>query len=184
MALRTLRQIPDSSPTVHLAPSGNINDLKDLFRNRMTSPRDVSSIRGYSLLRLSPLRITAYLSTRMGLILPSGLFILISTILLSFKSLPAQIQIIGNSKPLSSHDNSLRNKAMIAYFKTGFPRRLQRQWEFYKNAYCVHFLLEAGADPDLKTPEGFRVNSSLDYTARNATDPMGLKNLLCFNADI
>ncbi|KAI9652293.1 MAG: hypothetical protein M1831_007079 [Alyxoria varia] len=49
--LSTLRRVPDSASCVHLALSGDIEGLKDLFNRGLASPRDVSSTRGYSLLR-------------------------------------------------------------------------------------------------------------------------------------
>lgn len=50
--LSTLRRVSDSSQCVHFALNGNIDGLKSLFSEGMASPRDVSSTRGYSLLRV------------------------------------------------------------------------------------------------------------------------------------
>ena len=50
--LRTLRRVPDSAPCVNFALEGNIEALKDLFARGLASPQDVSSTRGYSLLRV------------------------------------------------------------------------------------------------------------------------------------
>ena len=52
LQLSTLRQVPDSSQCVSFALNGNIDGLKNLFRHGLASPRDVSSTRGYSLLRV------------------------------------------------------------------------------------------------------------------------------------
>ena len=52
------------------------------------------------------------------------------------------------------------------------------------HATCVRLLLEAGAEPDPKLPAGVKVGSPLNCAARNATDPMVLKSLLDFGADI
>ncbi|KAL9080470.1 MAG: hypothetical protein Q9157_000784 [Trypethelium eluteriae] len=49
--LKTLRRVPDSAPCVNFALEGNIIALKDLFVRGLASPQDVSSTRGYSLLR-------------------------------------------------------------------------------------------------------------------------------------
>jgi hypothetical protein len=49
--LETLRRVPDSSVSVNFAVSGNVEGLKHLFRQGRASPRDVSTTRGYSLLR-------------------------------------------------------------------------------------------------------------------------------------
>lgn len=49
--LKTLRRVPDSAPCVNFALEGNTQALKDLFLRGLASPQDVSSTRGYSLLR-------------------------------------------------------------------------------------------------------------------------------------
>ena len=49
--LEALRRVPDSSQCVSFAQSGNIAGLRHLFRHGLASPRDVSSSRGYTLLR-------------------------------------------------------------------------------------------------------------------------------------
>ncbi|KAF2238519.1 ankyrin [Viridothelium virens] len=49
--LKTLRRVPDSAPCVNFALEGNVAALKDLFARGLASPQDVSSTRGYSLLR-------------------------------------------------------------------------------------------------------------------------------------
>ena len=51
--LKTLRRVPDTAPCVNFALEGNIDALKDLFIRGVASPQDVSSTRGYSLLRVS-----------------------------------------------------------------------------------------------------------------------------------
>ncbi|KAF2149926.1 hypothetical protein K461DRAFT_245163 [Myriangium duriaei CBS 260.36] len=49
--LETLRRVPDTAQCVTFALNGDIDGLKYLFRNGLASPRDVSSTRGYSVLR-------------------------------------------------------------------------------------------------------------------------------------
>lgn len=51
MQLDTLRRIPDASQCVDFAQNGNILGLQHLFKQGLASPRDVSSSRGYTLLR-------------------------------------------------------------------------------------------------------------------------------------
>ncbi|KAI9772906.1 MAG: hypothetical protein M1840_008788 [Geoglossum simile] len=51
MQLSFLRRVPDSAQCVDFALDGNIEGLKDLFKRGLASPRDVSSTRGYSVLR-------------------------------------------------------------------------------------------------------------------------------------
>lgn len=53
ISLSMLRRVPDSAECVNFALTGNINGLKDLFKQGLASPRDVSSTRGYSVLRVS-----------------------------------------------------------------------------------------------------------------------------------
>ena len=50
--LSTLRRVPDSAQCVNFALNGNIEGLKGLFIRGLASPRDVSSTRGYSILRV------------------------------------------------------------------------------------------------------------------------------------
>jgi hypothetical protein len=52
IALSTLRRVPDSAQCVSYALEGNIEGLKSLFKHGLASPRDVSSTRGYSILRV------------------------------------------------------------------------------------------------------------------------------------
>ena len=49
--LSTLRRVPDSAQCVNFALNGNIDGLKDLFSKGLASPQDVSTTRGYSILR-------------------------------------------------------------------------------------------------------------------------------------
>lgn len=51
LQLALLRRVPDSAAAVDYAVKGNVDGLKDLFRRGVASPRDVSSTRGYTLLR-------------------------------------------------------------------------------------------------------------------------------------
>ncbi|KAL6900449.1 ankyrin repeat-containing protein [Trichoderma evansii] len=51
LQLDMLRIIPDNSQCINFAVDGNISGLKFLFDRGFASPRDVSSTRGYSLLR-------------------------------------------------------------------------------------------------------------------------------------
>ncbi|KAK6495545.1 hypothetical protein TWF481_002594 [Arthrobotrys musiformis] len=52
------------------------------------------------------------------------------------------------------------------------------------HAVCVRLLLEAGADPDPPSPNGYKVGSALNCAARNTTEPVILKTLLDFGADV
>lgn len=52
------------------------------------------------------------------------------------------------------------------------------------HAICVRLLLEAGADPDPDLPAGIKFGTPLNCAARNASDPLVLKTLIDFNANI
>ena len=51
-------------------------------------------------------------------------------------------------------------------------------------ATCVRLLLEAGANPDIAAAHGHNVGNPLNVAARNASDPMIIKTLLDFGADV
>lgn len=51
LQLHTLRRVPDTAQCVNFALNGDIEGLKYLFNHGLASPRDVSSTRGYSVLR-------------------------------------------------------------------------------------------------------------------------------------
>lgn len=51
-SLTALRRVPDSATCVKYSLEGNIDGLKSLFRQGLASPKDVSSTRGYTLLRV------------------------------------------------------------------------------------------------------------------------------------
>ena len=52
------------------------------------------------------------------------------------------------------------------------------------HAVSVRLLLEAGAEPDPELPAGIKFGTPLNCAARNASDPLVLKNLIDFNANI
>lgn len=52
IALSFLRRVPDTAKCISFAQAGNINGFKDLFNRGLASPLDVSSTRGYSVLRV------------------------------------------------------------------------------------------------------------------------------------
>lgn len=49
---------------------------------------------------------------------------------------------------------------------------------------CVRLLLEAGADPNIAAAHGHKVGDGLNCAARNASDPLVLKTLLDFGANV
>lgn len=56
--LSTMRRVPDTSQSITFARQGNIEGLKDLFSRGLASPRDVSSSRGFTLMRVCLLSTT------------------------------------------------------------------------------------------------------------------------------
>ena len=71
------------------------------------------------------------------------------------------------------------------------PNTLDAQWTGAvsyaaerDHTVCVRLLLEAGAEPDPLLPNGIRVGSALNCAARNSTQPLILKILLDFGADV
>jgi ankyrin repeat protein len=52
------------------------------------------------------------------------------------------------------------------------------------HAVCVRLLLEAGADPDPELLNGIKFGTPLNCAARNASNPLLIKTLLDFNANI
>jgi hypothetical protein len=90
--LTTLRRVPDSAQCVKFALEGDIDGLKGLFQHGMASPRDVSSTRGYSLLRVSR---QLYIFGTLAYRIFSGLSMDSNTRLVAFSSPRAQIQIIS-----------------------------------------------------------------------------------------
>ena len=71
------------------------------------------------------------------------------------------------------------------------PNMLDTQWTGavsyaaeQDHTVCVRLLLEAGANPDPPLPDGAKVGSPLNCAARNATNPLILKTLLDFGADV
>lgn len=93
--LSTLRRVPDSAPCVNFALEGNIEGLKSLFKHGLASPRDVSSTRGYSLLRVR-LNLWSHLRQRTKYT-SSGPYTVNSTIRANFLCPPAQIQTTRES---------------------------------------------------------------------------------------
>ncbi|KAL8705358.1 MAG: hypothetical protein Q9201_001514 [Fulgogasparrea decipioides] len=49
---------------------------------------------------------------------------------------------------------------------------------------CVRLLLEAGADPNIAASHGYKVGNPVNVAVRNASDPLILKTLLDFGADV
>lgn len=86
--LDTLRRVPDTAQCVSFALNGNIEGLRYLFSKGLASPRDVSTARGYSLLRWA----------LYGKLYETCEFLL-------------QVGADADYRPIAASDNSPRNKA-------------------------------------------------------------------------
>lgn len=247
--LSTLRRVPDSAQCINFALKGDIDGLKDLFRRGLASPRDVSTTRGYSILRwamygkqfqtckfllqagadpdyrpLAPSdnspRNKAHQFLLMGGLseddaealrcltkgddfIDEQNYTSIHRIILglSLEDLESEIRLhpelidipdeMGRT-PLAWAACRGDERAIVALLSHGAEvntidvqhsgvvgHAADRNY-----ATCVRLLLEAGADPDLAQGFGHKVGNPLNVAARNATDPLIIKTLLDFGADI
>ena len=69
--------------------------------------------------------------------------------------------------------------AMDVQFTTAISYAAERD-----HTVCVRLLLEAGADPDPPLPKDIKVGSGLNCAVRNAINPLVIKLLLDFGADL
>ncbi|KAK5128007.1 hypothetical protein LTR85_005124 [Meristemomyces frigidus] len=100
--LSLLRRVPDSAACVDFAMKGNIEGLQDLFRRGLASPRDVSSTRGYTMLRWA-MYAKQYQTCKFLLYAGAD----------------------PDYRPLSPYDNSPRNKANDFIFQGGLSREAE-----------------------------------------------------------
>ncbi|KAK4207285.1 ankyrin repeat-containing domain protein [Rhypophila decipiens] len=209
--METLRRVPDASQCVSFAQTGNIAGLKYLFRNGLASPRDVSSSRGYTLLRWA-----LYAK--------------------QYEAVEFLVHVGADPdyRPLADSDNSPRIKACHFLLEGGLSEKATNALRTITNGSdflddfietwaaargdaqavatlliygadpnimdiqisgplsnaaaqghttCVELLLEAGADPDPIPPKGVKKGTPLSVASRNSTDTTLLKRLLDFGAD-
>ncbi len=247
--LTTLRRVPDSAQCVTFALNGNVDGLKDLFRRGLASPRDVSTTRGYSVLRWemygkqyqtckfllnagadpdyrpiaasdnSP-RNKAHQFLLMGGLSDDDVEALrcltrgddfideqnytpIHKIVLGLSLVDLEEGIRLHPETVNSTDVMGRtplawaacrgdDRAIVTLLSHGAEvNTLDIQHSGVvghaaDRSYvtCVRLLLEAGADPDIASAHGYKVGNPLNVAARNASDPMALKTLLDFGADV
>ena len=247
--LTTLRRVPDSAQCVNFALNGNIDGLKDLFRRGLASPRDVSTTRGYSVLRWamygkqyqtckfllnagsdpdyrpiaksdnSP-RNKAHQFLLMGGLSDDDVEALrcltrgddfideqsytkMHRIILGLSMTDLEEEIRLHPETINSPDAMGRtplawaacrgdDRAIVTLLSHGAEvNTLDIQYSGVvghaaDRSYvtCVRLLLEAGADPDIACAHGHKVGNPLNVAARNASDPMVLKTLLDFGADV
>lgn len=247
--LSTLRRVSDSAQCVNFALNGNIDGLKDLFKRGLASPRDVSTTRGYSVLRWamygkqyqtckflfnagadpdyrpiaasdnSP-RNKAHQFLLMGglsedavealrCLTQGGDFIdeqnytALHRIILGLSMADLEEEIRLHPEDINATDVMGRTPlawaacrgddraivTLLSHGATVHTLDVQHSGVVGHAAdrnyvTCVRLLLEAGADPDIASAHGYRVGNALNVAARNAFDPLILKTLLDFGANV
>lgn len=247
--LTTLRRVPDSAQCVNFALDGNIDGLKDLFRRGLASPRDVSTTRGYSVLRWAmygkqyqtckfllyagadpdyrPIAATdnsprnkAHQFLLMGGLCDDDVealrcltrgddfvdeqnYTMLHKIILGLSMSSLEEEICLHPEDINTVDVMGRtplawaacrgdDRAIVTLLSHGAEvNTMDVQCSGVvghaaDRSYvtCVRLLLEAGADPDIASAHGFNVGNPLNVAARNASDPLVLKTLLDFGANI
>ena len=249
MSLSTLRQVPDSAQCVAFALEGNTEGLKTLFRKGFASPRDVSSTRGYSLLRwalygqkyktckflleqgadpyyrpiaasddcpsdkASDILLRGGISSSVTDILRAMAagndfieaqhFHLIHKVVLGLSLQSLEEVILHETDDIDIPDAMGRTAlewasargdeysvtTLLSYGanpnvmdkKLNTPLTLAANQD---HTVCVRLLLEAGALPDPVLPPGTKFGTPLNCAARNASDPLVIKTLLDFRANV
>ena len=249
LELCTLRRVPDSAQCVNFALTGNIEGLKDLFKKSLASPRDVSSTRGYSVLRWAmygkqyqtykfllnagadpdyrPIAVSDNSPRNKAhqFLLIGGLpdddvealrcltrgddfiseqnYTILHRIILGLSMANLEEQIHLHPEDINATDVMGRtplawaacrgdDRAIVTLLSHGAEvNTLDVQHSGVvghaaDRSYvtCVRLLLEAGADPDIASAFGHKAGNPLNVAARNASDPMVLKTLLDFGADV
>ena len=247
--LSTLRRVPDSAQCVNFALTGNIDGLKYLFKKGLASPRDVSTTRGYSVLRWAmygkqyqtckflfqagadpdyrPIAVSdnsprnkAHQFLLMGGLCDEDVealrcltrgddfideqnYTLLHRIILGLSLADLEEEICLHPENLNTTDvmgctplawAACRgdDRAIVTLLSHGAEvNTLDVQHSGVVGhaadrnyATCVRLLLEAGADPDIASAHGYKVGNPLNVAARNASDPLVLKTLLDFGADV
>ncbi|MCJ1231805.1 hypothetical protein MMC12_008484 [Toensbergia leucococca] len=247
--LSTLRRVPDSAQCVNFALNGNIDGLKDLFKKGLASPGDVSTTRGYSVLRWamygkqyqtckflfnagadpdyrpiatsdnSP-RNKAHQFLLMGGLSDDDVealrcltrgddfvdeqnYTMLHRIILGLSMANLEEEICLHPEDVNTSDVMGRtplawaacrgdDRAIVTLLSHGAEvNTLDVQHSGVvghaaDRSYvtCVRLLLEAGADPDIASAHGYEVGNPLNVAARNASDPLVLKTLLDFGANV
>ena len=247
--LSTLRRVPDSAQCVNFALSGNIDGLKELFTRGLASPVDVSTTRGYSLLRWamygkqfqtckfllhagadpdyrpiaasdnSP-RNKAHQTLLMGCLSETDVEALrclaqnddfiegqkysrLHKIILGLSTANFEEEISLHPEKINVRDVMDRtplawaacrgdDRAIVTLLSHGAEvNTLDVQHSApvchaadRNFATCVRLLLEAGADPNIAAAHGYKIGDGLNVAARNASDPLILKTLLDFGANV
>lgn len=247
--LSTLRRVPDSAQYVNFALNGNIDGLKDPFKKGLASPGDVSTTRGYSVLRwvmygkqyqtckflfqagagpdYRPIAVSDNSPRNKAhqFLLMGGLsnedvealrcltrgddfideqnYSILHRIILGLSLADLEEEICLNPENSNTTDVMGRtplawaacrgdNRAIVTLLShSAKVNTLDVQHSGVVGhaadrnyATCVRLLLEAGADPDIASAHGYKVGNPLNVAARNASDPLVLKTLLDFGANV
>ena len=247
--LSTLRRVPDSAQCINFALTGNIDGLKELFKRGLASPGDVSTTRGYSVLRWamygkqfqtckfllhagadpdyrpiaasdnSP-RNKAHQALLMGRLSDQDVealrcltqgddfvgeqnYTMLHKIILGLSMTSLEEEIRLHPEEINTRDVMDRtalawaacrgdDRAIVTLLSHGAEvNTLDIQHSApvchaadRDYATCVRLLLEAGADPNIAAAHGYKVGDGLNVAARNASDPLVLKTLLDFGANV
>ncbi|KAB8073560.1 ankyrin [Aspergillus leporis] len=156
LQLDTLRRVPDTAQCVSFALNGDIEGLKYLFEKGLASPRDVSTSRGYSVLRWA-LYGKQYETCKF--LIDAG--------------------ADADYRPIAASDNSPRNKACHFLLEGGLSdTAVTALRTITKGGYLEDFIEEAGFTRIHKTVLGLSLLSLEDEIAQspddiNAVDAMG-----------
>lgn len=251
--LDMLRIIPDNAQCINFAINGNIKGLKHLFHEGSASPRDISTTRGYSLLRwalyskqyetckfllqagadvdyrpigafdnsprikachfllegnlnenaVEALRAITKGSEYLDDFIDDSSFTQIHRIVLGLSSRDLEQELLSNPHEINIQDSM--GRTALAWAAARNDRHAIVTLLRYRadpniidvqisgplsnaaaqgHTACVKLLLDAGAQPDPPLPRGIKKGGPLNVAARNSKDPVLVKVLLDFGADV
>ncbi|KAF2810800.1 ankyrin [Mytilinidion resinicola] len=211
VALNFLRLVPDTAQSVGFAQAGNVHGLKDLFKRGLASPRDWAVYtKQWDMCKFLVLAgadsdyrpIAAYDNSPRNKACDFN-FTILHKIATGLSYQDLEEALILHHDEIDALDAMHRtvlawasargnDRAVALLLAHGAdPNVLDIQWTNAvsyaaerSHLVCVRLLLEAGAEPDPQLPKGIKVGSALNCTSRNCSDPLVLKTLLDFGANI
>lgn len=253
LQLRTLRRVPDTAQCINFALDGNIDGLKFLFSQGLASPRDITTTRGYSILRwalygkqyetckfliqagadidykpiavfdnsprikachfllegnlsepaVDALRAITQGSNHLDDFIDEANFTQTHRIVLGLSGSDLELELLVMAYEINAQDAMGRtalawaaakgdSHSMITLLRYGAdPNIMDSQISgplsnaaAQGHTACAKLLLDAGADPDPPLPHGIRKGGPLNVAARRSDDPILVKILLDFGAEI